>query len=140
ERVAPGADRAGGVGPVAVELGIHLAQDPEGGVVVAEEHVQAVLLDAAMVSPAARTLATQPPPPLVDGDGVQTIPPGTRAELPRRREPRHASAEDHYPVAAHTQPASNWSAARVSVELYAGGTAARASVSTSRQSGGRCSA
>ena len=74
-RLAPRADRRARVGSLAVELRVHLAQEPEGVLVVAEPEVEPVLLDAAVHAPAARPLAAEPPAPLVHGDRTRAPPP-----------------------------------------------------------------
>jgi len=61
ERVVPRRDRTAGIGPAAIELAVHLADEPEGVLVVPEPHVQPVLLDAAVDAAAARRLAAETP-------------------------------------------------------------------------------
>ena len=67
--------RIGAAGSVRrpVELGVALAQQPEGVLVVAEPQVQPVLLDPAVRTAAARSLAAEAPAPLVDGDRLELV-------------------------------------------------------------------
>src|SRR5208282_4437845 len=80
----------------AVELGVALAQEAEGVLVVAQPKVQSVLLDAPVRPPAAGPLATEPPAPLVNGYRLELLLPAGLAEPPRSREASHPGAEDHY--------------------------------------------
>ena len=102
DRVAPGADRAGRIGDRAVELGVDLAEHAEGGVVAAEQDVQAVLLDAAVRPAAAGALAAEPPAPLVDGDRVQPLAASRRSSAPRRRRGRPCRPRGRRPADAAT--------------------------------------
>ena len=83
-RVAPGLDRRRGIGRRPVELGVALAQQAEGVLVVAQPEVQAVFLDPAVRPPAAGPLATEPPPALVHGHRLELVLPPRFAEAPRR--------------------------------------------------------
>ena len=94
ERVAPGLDRRRRIGVRAIELGVALAQEAEGVLVVAQPQVQAVLLDPAVRAAAAGPLAAEPPSALVHRDRLQLVAPARLAEAPRRRQAGHAAAED----------------------------------------------
>src|SRR5690606_38178893 len=94
ESVAPRPNRTVRVRGRPVYLVVHLPQELEGGVVVAEEHMQPVLLDPAVLAPTAGTLATQTPAALVDGDRREIVLPVAAAQLPRGGQSRHPSPQD----------------------------------------------
>ena len=92
EPVLPGADGAAGIRAGPVQLAVHLPQETERVVVVAEPHVQAVLFDPPVDPPRAGPLPAQPPTALVHGDlGGAAV--GLR-EPPRGGQAGHPSAED----------------------------------------------
>jgi hypothetical protein len=98
--VAPGQDRCARVGAGPVQLGVALAQEPEGVLVEPEPDVQPVLLDPAVATAAAGTLAPEPPSSLVDDDAVEAPAPAGLTEPPRGGEPAHPATEDGDPGTA----------------------------------------
>ena len=92
ERVPPGRDRGVRIGPGAVEVVIHLADQPEGVVVVAQPDMQAMLLDAPVHPASARPLAAELPARLVDGD-LELAGLVVSAQSPRRGQTGHPAAE-----------------------------------------------
>ena len=106
-RLAPGAHFAVGSVVGAVELGVALAQQPEGVLVVAEPQVQAVFLDATV-----RAAARAPLPPSRQPRWYTVIVSNSVAAIPARSargrgHTRHPAAEDgDAPLAAaHTSDA-----------------------------------
>ena len=76
---------------------INLAHDPERVLVKTAPDVQPVLLDAVpggRITPR-RTLATQPPAGLIDGDVVLILPAGAIGDTEHRGHCRAATAEHH---------------------------------------------
>ena len=68
EALLPGPDRAARVRPGPIELAVGLPHEAEGVVVVAQPHVQAVLLDPTVDPPGAGPLPAEPPSALVHRD------------------------------------------------------------------------
>ena len=90
-----------GRGPI--ELLVAFVEELEGVLVPPEPHVQAVFLDPTVQSTTAGPLSAEPPPALVDGDGLEVITPARLAQPPRRRQPGHARHPGSRPwVAAHS--------------------------------------
>src|SRR5262249_11414397 len=78
-----------------VELVVALAHETEGILVIAEPHVQPVLLDAPVRTPAARAFAAETPTALVHRDGIDAVTVLGPAELPRRGETGDPAPQYH---------------------------------------------
>src|SRR4029450_6501188 len=89
--VAPRENGGMRVGSWAIELVVALPQQPEGVLVEPQPNVQAMLLDATVAAPAARTLAPKPPAALINSDPIEAVAPARFAEAPSRRHATHAS-------------------------------------------------
>ena len=86
-RLAPRPDRRRRVGGLSIQLLVALAKEAERVVVVAEPHVESVLLDAAVRTSAAGSLAAEAESALVDGDRLELALPTRFAESPGRASP-----------------------------------------------------